>query len=58
MGFSCHIGSQILDVSLFEDAFEILTNLIKETEGRGFEFKTVDFGGGIGIDYINGDEYR
>ena len=51
VGFSCHIGSQILDVSMFENAFEILTNLIIETQERGFEFKTVDFGGGFGIQY-------
>jgi diaminopimelate decarboxylase len=56
MGFSCHIGSQILDVSLFEDAFEILTNLVLETEKEGFEFTTLDFGGGIGIDYSSGEE--
>lgn len=55
MGFSCHIGSQILDVSLFENAFEILTNLIIEAESEGCVFETVDFGGGIGIDYNGGD---
>lgn len=56
-GFSCHIGSQILDVSYFENAFEILTDLIKQTEGYGFEFKTLDFGGGIGIQYRKDDEF-
>lgn len=55
VGFSCHIGSQILDVSLFENAFEILTNLILETQKKGFTFKTVDFGGGIGIQYKESD---
>jgi diaminopimelate decarboxylase len=50
-GFSCHIGSQILDASLFENAFEILTNLIQETERKGFVFQTIDFGGGIGVQY-------
>jgi diaminopimelate decarboxylase len=55
-GFSCHIGSQILDVSLFENAFDILTGLIQETEAKGFKFKTLDFGGGIGIHYKKDDE--
>jgi len=55
-GFSCHIGSQILDASFFENAFSILTDLIKETETKGFEFKTIDFGGGIGIQYKKDDE--
>ena len=55
VGFSCHIGSQILDVALFEQAFEILTNLILETQKQGFTFKTVDFGGGIGIQYRKTD---
>lgn len=54
-GFSCHIGSQILDVSLFENAFEILSDLICETERKGFEFQTIDFGGGIGIQYHTSD---
>ncbi len=56
VGFSCHIGSQILDVSLFENAFEILTNLILETQKKGFTFKTVDFGGGFGIQYKESDK--
>lgn len=55
VGFSCHIGSQILEVSLFEQAFEILTDLILETQKQGFIFKTVDFGGGIGIQYRKTD---
>ena len=55
VGFSCHIGSQILDVSMFENAFEILTNLILEIQQKGFVFKTVDFGGGFGIQYRKTD---
>ena len=56
VGFSCHIGSQILDASMFENAFEILTNLILETQKQGFKFKTVDFGGGFGIQYHKTDK--
>ena len=56
VGFSCHIGSQILDVSMFENAFEILTDLILETKKQGFSFKTVDFGGGFGIQYRESDK--
>ena len=44
-----------MDVSLFENAFEILTNLILETQKKGFTFKTVDFGGGIGVQYRKTD---
>lgn len=54
-GFSCHVGSQILDVSIYKNAFEVLTNLIIETEKQGFEFKTIDFGGGVGIQYYKND---
>lgn len=55
VGFACHIGSQILDVSLFEDSFSILMNVISQAESQGFEFRTVDFGGGIGIKYKESD---
>ncbi len=55
-GFACHIGSQILDASLFDVAFTILTDLIQKTESKGFEFKTVDFGGGIGVQYSSSDQ--
>ncbi len=55
-GFSCHIGSQILDASLFENAFEILTKLIQEIEDKGFVFQTIDFGGGIGVQYSSTDD--
>ncbi len=51
-GFSAHIGSQILDISCFEELFKFLQKIYLEF---GNNLKTIDFGGGIGIKYNNED---
>ena len=49
-GLAFHIGSQIMELEPFEEACKITSQLIKEIENNGFTIKTVDVGGGIGID--------
>lgn len=51
-GFSAHIGSQILDISCFEELFKYLQKIYLEF---GDNLKTIDFGGGIGIKYNEND---
>lgn len=55
-GFHCHIGSQIFDVQPFTDAAKIMIEFIaaakKET---GFEAKTLNLGGGMGVRYVESD---
>jgi diaminopimelate decarboxylase len=46
VGISCHIGSQITSLKVYEDAFKVLVSLYKK-----HNFQVIDIGGGIGIRY-------
>lgn len=50
-GVHTHIGSGILDVSRFMEAAEVTLSVAGSVEGLDF----VDFGGGLGIPYRDGD---
>lgn len=50
-GVACHIGSQILDVQPFQDALEILLNLIDQLAQAGIILTHIDMGGGLGVNY-------
>lgn len=50
-GIHCHIGSQILDVSVFREATEKMMELVKGLYNRGIKLEFVDLGGGLGIGY-------
>jgi diaminopimelate decarboxylase len=55
-GLGFHIGSQILDVKPFMDAFTVLLKVAGELEAQGFEIGHLDLGGGIGIPYQEEEE--
>jgi diaminopimelate decarboxylase len=58
-GIHCHIGSQIFDLEPYEDAVEIMLELIRKTkEDLNYLIKEVDFGGGFGVYYTKEDEPR
>jgi diaminopimelate decarboxylase len=50
-GIHCHIGSQILDISVFREATEKMMNLVEGLHERGIELDFVDLGGGLGVSY-------
>jgi diaminopimelate decarboxylase len=50
-GISCHIGSQLTQVSPFVDALEKLNGLIGTLKTKGINIKYLDLGGGLGITY-------
>lgn len=50
-GIHCHIGSQILDISVFKEATEKMMQLVEDLYERGIELEFVDLGGGLGIAY-------
>ncbi|MHC1623604.1 MAG: diaminopimelate decarboxylase [Candidatus Methanospirareceae archaeon] len=50
-GIHCHIGSQILDVSVFKEATEKMMQLVEGLYEQGIELEFVDLGGGLGIAY-------
>ena len=51
IGIDCHIGSQISELSPFQDALQKLLDLINELTQSGIQLKHVDIGGGLGITY-------
>jgi len=51
IGVHFHIGSQITDVSAFEEAASKVKELVKELQSRGVEVEYFDAGGGLGINY-------
>ena len=51
IGIDCHIGSQISELSPFQDALQKLLDLIDELTKIGIQLRHVDIGGGVGITY-------
>jgi len=51
VGISCHIGSQITELSPFLQAFDRLRELYEVLVSKGFEIRYLDLGGGLGIPY-------
>jgi diaminopimelate decarboxylase len=50
-GIHSHIGSQILDISVFKEATEKMMRLVEGLHEQGIELEFVDLGGGLGISY-------
>jgi len=51
VGLHVHIGSQLLDLSPYEEAVSKAYKLFKELREEGIELKYLDVGGGLGIKY-------
>jgi diaminopimelate decarboxylase len=59
VGLHCHIGSQIFDITPYEDTVDVMLSLIASIkEELGYEIKELDLGGGFGIHYRSGDKPR
>jgi len=54
-GIDMHIGSQLTQLMPFEQAFRCLADLTTELRGRGHDITVLDIGGGLGIDYADGN---
>ena len=54
-GIAFHIGSQIRDISSFVEAAHIITDLAIELRSAGIPLGYIDIGGGLGIDYAQGE---
>jgi len=50
-GLTMHIGSQILQLEVFEEAITKLHGLYQDLKKQGHPLKTLDIGGGVGIQY-------
>ncbi len=56
-GLATHIGSQIIDVVPFQQAWAKIAVLIKNLKNQGFDVPCFDLGGGLGIPYGEGDAH-
>ena len=50
-GVQCHIGSQLLDLGPATEAVRALVSLSRSLLAEGFALRTIDIGGGLGVDY-------
>jgi len=55
VGLTIHIGSQIQNLSVYGEALEIIKARYNELIAMGHNLKTLDIGGGLGIDYASPD---
>ena len=53
-GVSVHIGSQIRSVEPFGAALERVHKLVRQLRSEGIQLRSIDAGGGLGIDYHSG----
>ncbi len=51
VGVDMHIGSQITELSPFNDAFALLSDFVHTLRADGHKISHVDLGGGLGIPY-------
>ena len=53
IGLATHIGSQILDLAPYRDAYARIATLVRTIREAGHRVDSVDCGGGLGIPYRN-----
>ena len=53
-GIDCHVGSQITAIEPFEEACDIIGDIVLDLKKEGIHLDHIDFGGGLGVRY--GDE--
>jgi len=54
VGVQCHIGSQVSDLDALGAAARDLAALSRRLLAEGFPLRTLDIGGGLGVDYAGG----
>lgn len=56
-GVQCHIGSQIFDITPFEEAARVMLHFMDDVRKEmGYTIEILDLGGGFGIRYTDADE--
>lgn len=51
VGIDCHIGSQLTELSPFQDALDRVLLLADKLKAAGMQIKHLDLGGGLGVRY-------
>lgn len=55
-GVSCHIGSQITDITPMLEVFDKMVALVERLRARGLPIRSLDLGGGLGVAYKPSDK--
>lgn len=55
-GIHCHIGSQLLDLSPYDEVYKKIINLFNELKSIGINIEYINIGGGLGICYNSDKE--
>jgi diaminopimelate decarboxylase len=55
-GVDMHIGSQIIELEPFDDAFALLSDFVRTLRADGHAIGHIDLGGGLGIPYREDNE--
>jgi diaminopimelate decarboxylase len=55
-GVDMHIGSQIVELAPFDDAFALLSDFVRTLRADGHAISHIDLGGGLGIPYRDDNE--
>lgn len=55
-GAHFHIGSQITNLTVFENLAKTASNIVRYLEENGLSIKHINLGGGLGINYVNPEE--
>ena len=55
-GVDMHIGSQIVDLKPFDDAFALLADFVRQLREDGHPIDHIDLGGGLGVPYREDNE--
>jgi diaminopimelate decarboxylase len=50
-GVDMHIGSQIVELAPFEQAFKLMATLVEQLKAEGHNIRHLDLGGGLGVPY-------
>ena len=50
-GVACHIGSQLTELSPYQDALGRMIDFVDLLEAEGINIEQIDFGGGLGVRY-------
>ena len=53
VGLAMHIGSQIVSLAPYREAFARVAGLVRDLRGAGHKVDSVDCGGGLGVPYRN-----
>jgi diaminopimelate decarboxylase len=56
VGVDMHIGSQIIELDPFSDAFALLADFVRVLRADGHVIRHIDLGGGLGIPYREDNE--